>query len=225
MATVFDYMPSIIQGTALTAGLAVFSMLTATTMGLLTAMTKINGGTITRAVAGAYTTVIRGCPELVLILLVYYGGQIGVNMLTQKLGLGYTEIPPFLAGFLTIGFIYGAYMSETFRGAYLSIPRGQIEAAVASGMPKFTIFKRITLPQLMSYALPGYSNNWQVLLKATALVSVIGLEDMVYKASIAGRATREPFTAFLVVLVIYLVFTAISEYGFKHLKQKYRIPV
>ena len=222
--TVLKYLPTILEGTVLTAALAILSLVVATAMGLLTAMVKMNGSQISRTVAGGYTTIVRGCPELVLIMLVYYGGQIGINQLTRAVGLGYLEIPAFVAGFITIGLIYGAYMSETFRGAYMSIPRGQIEAAVASGMSRSTIFRRITLPQLMSYALPGYSNNWQVLLKATALVSVIGLEDMVRSADIAGRTSREPFTFFAVVLVIYLIFTAMSEYTFARLKKKYHIP-
>ena len=222
--TVLDYLPSILDGALLTAGVAILSLLVATALGLISAMTKLNGGKVARTVVGAYTTLIRGCPELVLILLVYYGGQIGMNQLTKALGLGYLEIPAFTAGFITIGFIYGAYMTETFRGAYLAIPRGQIEAATATGMSRMTIFRRIILPQLMSYALPAYSNNWQVLLKATALVSIIGLEDLVRRADMAGKSVREPFTYFAVVLVIYLMFTAISEYGFKRLKRKYHIP-
>ena len=222
--TVLDYLPSILEGTVLTAGVAILSLLVATTLGLLSAMAKLNGGVMARSVVGTYTTLIRGCPELVLIMLVYYGGQIGINQLTKAFGWGYMEIPAFTAGFITLGFIYGAYMSETFRGAYLAIPRGQIEAAIATGMSKLTIFKRIIMPQLMSYALPAYSNNWQVLLKATALVSIIGLEDLVRRADIAGKSVREPFTYFAVVLVIYLLFTAVSEYIFKRLKRKYRLP-
>ena len=222
--TVLDYLPSILEGAVLTAGVAILSLLVATTLGLMSAMTKLNGGKMARSMVGAYTTIIRGCPELVLILLVYYGGQIGMNQLTKSLGLGYLEIPAFTAGFITIGFIYGAYMTETFRGAYLAIPRGQIEAAIATGMPPMTRFRRIILPQLMSHALPAYSNNWQVLLKATALVSIIGLEDLVRRADMAGKSVREPFTYFAVVLVIYLLFTAMSEYVFKRLRKKYDMP-
>lgn len=222
--TVFDYLPTILEGSVLTAGVAILSLVVATVLGLISAMGKLNGGAITRSMVGMYTTLIRGCPELVLIMLVYYGGQIGLNELGKILGWGYVEIPAFTAGFITIGFIYGAYMTETFRGAYLAIPRGQIEAGMATGMSRFAIFKRIIMPQLLSYALPAYSNNWMVLLKATALVSIIGLEDLVRRADMAGKSVREPFTYFMVVLVIYLLFTAISEYVFKRLKRKYQIP-
>ena len=114
-----------------------------------------------------------------------------------------------------------AYLAEIFRGAILAIPRGQIEAGISCGMTPLTIFRRITWPQMVRHALPSFTNNWLVLIKATALVSVIGLHDLVWNASTAGRSVREPFAFMFAVLVIYLVLTAFSDVGLRWLDRRY----
>jgi histidine transport system permease protein/arginine/ornithine transport system permease protein len=116
-------------------------------------------------------------------------------------------------------------MTETFRGAYLAIPRGQIEAGIACGMSSALVFIRIIWPQLVRYALPSFGNNWLVLLKATALVSVLGLHELVWESFTAGRSTRQLFTFFFVTLLIYLVLTAISDVGLRWLDRKYSVGV
>ena len=126
-----------------------------------------------------------------------------------------------VAGVGTIGFIFGAYMTETFRGAILAVPQGQVEAGTASGMSRFLVFRRIIWPQMVRFALPSFTNNWLVQIKSTALVSIIGLQDLVYNAFTAGRSTRQLFTFMLAVLVIYLVLTAISDIGLRWLDRKY----
>ncbi len=172
--------------------------------------------------ADAYTTLVRGIPDLVLMLLLFYGGQQLLNDLGDATGWwGYLEIDQFTAGVFTIGFIYGAYMTETFRGAFLSIPNGQIEAGIACGMSPGMRFRRVVWPQLVRYALPSFGNNWLVLLKGTALVSVLGLHELVWEAFTAGRSTRQLFTFFFVVLMLYLVLTAISDAGLRYLERKY----
>jgi ABC-type arginine transport system permease subunit len=126
-------------------------------------------------VAGIYTSFIRSVPDLCLMLLLYYGGQSLVNRIGDATGWWLNlEINQFAAGVLTIGLIFGAYMTETFRGAFASIHKGEIEAAVALGMTASLRFQRIIFPQLIRYALPSLSNNWLVLLKTTALVSILG---------------------------------------------------
>src|SRR3546814_17772708 len=119
--------------------------------------------------------------------------QIGLNHITDALGADIINIDPFAAGVLTLGFIYGAYFAETFRGAFLSVPGGQLEAAAAYGMTRSQSFRRILFPQMMRFALPGIDNNWQVLLKATALVYLIGLSDLVKVSPEAGNATFNMF--------------------------------
>ena len=137
------------------------------------------------------------------MMLLFYGGQQIVNDLGTVTGWwDYLEIDQFIAGIGSIGFVFGAYMTETFRGAILAIPRGQIEAGISCGMTNLTIFRRITWPQMVRHALPSFTNNWLVLIKATALVSVIGLHDVVWNASTAGRSVREPFTFMLSLIHI-----------------------
>jgi arginine/ornithine transport system permease protein len=175
-------------------------------------------------VATAYTTVIRGIPDLVLMLLIFYGGTIGLNNLLEWMGSEATvDINPFVAGVLTLGFIYGAYMTETFRGAMLAIPHGQAEAAWAFGMGRTQTFVRITAPQMVRYALPGFTNNWLVLIKATALVSLIGLQDMTYAAKQASAATRSPFTFFLFTAVLFLVYTTVSLLALRKLNARFSL--
>jgi arginine/ornithine transport system permease protein len=133
------------------------------------------------------------------------------------------DINPFFAGVLTIGFIYGAYMVETFRGAILAIPKGQMEAAWAFGMGRTQAFLRITAPQMVRYALPGFTNNWLVLIKATALVSLIGLKEMTYLAKQASAATRSPFAFFLFTAALFLIYTTVSLYALRKLNERYSL--
>ena len=220
------YYLSILQGALLTVGVSLAALGVAILLGLMGAAAKLSGRPILVAVATVYTTVIRGVPELVLMLLIFYGGTIGMNHLMESLGSRETvDINPFLAGVITIGFIYGAYMTETFRGAILSIPKGQMEAAWAFGMGRVRTFWRITLPQMVRYALPGFTNNWLVLIKATALVSLIGLQDMTYLAKQASAASREPFTFFVFVAVLFLLYTSASLWVLRRVERRYSLGV
>jgi arginine/ornithine transport system permease protein len=220
------YYASILQGALLTVGVSLAALGVAILLGLAGATAKLSGRPLLVGLATVYTTLVRGIPELVLMLLVFYGGTIGLNHLLSLLGFkAAVDINPFLAGVLTIGFIYGAYMTETFRGAILSIPRGQMEAAWAFGMGRFQTFWRITLPQMVRYALPGFTNNWLVLIKATALVSLIGLKEMTYLAKQASSATREPFTFFLFAAALFLIYTSVSLWALRWLNRRFSLGV
>jgi arginine/ornithine transport system permease protein len=218
------YYLSILEGAALTVAVSLVSLVVAVALGLLGAAAKLSGRPLLVGAAATYTTLIRGIPELVLMLLVFYGGTIGLIHLLESLGLdGNVDINPFTAGVLTIGFIYGAYMTETFRGAILSIPKGQMEAAWAFGMGGTQTFWRITLPQMVRYALPGFTNNWLVLIKTTALVSLIGLHEMTYRAKQASAATREPFIFFLFAAALFLVYTSVSLWLLRKVSERYSL--
>jgi arginine/ornithine transport system permease protein len=220
------FLPSLLEGAAVTLGVALSSLLIAALLGLTGALAKLSRSRIAQAVAGLYTTVIRGVPDLVLMLLVFYGGQLGINTLAPMLGHeDYIDIDPFLAGVLTIGFIFGAYLTEAFRGAFLAVPPGQREAGLAFGMSPRQVLWRITLPQMLRHALPGISNNWLVLIKSTAIVSVIGLSDLMTRGQQAAGTTREPFSFYLAVAVIYLLFTTVSELGFAWAQRRLAIGV
>ena len=204
------YAPAILRGLVTTLQIAGLSLVIASGFGLLGAAAKLSGSVLLRRVAGAYTTLIRGVPELVLMLLVFYGGQTALNAAGAAMGLDYIDVDPFAAGTLTLGFIFGAYLTETFRGAILAVPRGQAEAGYALGLRRGAVWLRIVLPQMVRHALPGFTNTWLVMIKATALVSIIGLDDMVHRAGLAASATRQPFTFYAALGIIYLVITSVS---------------
>jgi His/Glu/Gln/Arg/opine family amino acid ABC transporter permease subunit len=210
---------------AVTVQVALLSLFIAVALGMLGALAKLSKSRVAKAVAGVYTTIIRGVPDLVLMMLIFFGGQLLVNDISEALGLGYVDISPFIAGTLTIGFIFGAYMTETFRGGILAVSRGEIEAGYAFGMTGKQVFIRITLPAMVRHALPGFGNNWMVLAKATALVSVIGLQDLVYNANQAGGTTRQPFKFLLVAALMYLAITGISDLALRWAGRKYSVGV
>lgn len=219
------YLPTILEGLWLTLRVAALSLAAACVFGLLGAVAKLSGSRLARIAAGVYTTLIRGMPELVLMLLIFYGGQIALNWLAQSQGWGYIDIEPFTAGVLTLGFIFGAYLTETFRGAILAVPKGQAEAALAFGMPRWMALRRIVLPQMIRHAIPGFSNNWLIMIKASALVSIIGLDDMVHRAGLAAATTRAPFTFYVAIALIYLAITSVSIFLLSRLEARYSLGV
>lgn len=226
MEHIWEFRVLIAEGTALTVAVALGSLVLSVILGLIGAWGKLSKSKIANNFAGGYTTLVRGIPDLVLMLLIFYGGQQLINDFGYKTGLwGYVEFHHFTAGVTTIGFIFGAYMTETFRGAILAIPRGQIEAAIACGMSKSQIFRRVIWPQMVRYALPSFTNNWMVMIKTTALVSVLGLQDLVYIANAIGKKYRDPFTFLLMALVIYLILTAFSEIVLRRMERKYSVGV
>lgn len=220
------YGSTILEGAWLTVQLSLLSMAVAVVLGLIGAGFRLSPVKWLAVMGEAYATVIRGIPDLVLILLIFYGGQDLVNRLAPLVGFDdYIDINPFVAGVGTLGFIYGAYLSETFRGAFMAIPKGQGEAGLAYGMSSLRIFLRILVPQMIRLAIPGVTNNWLVLVKATALISLVGLQDMMARAKSAGDATREPFTYILLAAAIYLAMTSISLLVLRFLERRYSVGV
>ncbi|WP_413725126.1 histidine ABC transporter permease HisQ [Sodalis sp. RH16] len=207
----YGYAQLIFNGALVTLELAISSVLLSVVIGLFGAGAKLSQSRVLAGIFEGYTTLIRGVPDLVLMLLIFYGLQIALNSLTEAVGMDQIDIDPMSAGIITLGFIYGAYFTETFRGAFMAVPRGQIEAATAFGMSSRQIFRRIMFPAMMRFALPGIGNNWQVILKATALVSLLGLEDVVKTTQLAGKGTFHPFYFAIVAGVVYLIFTTLSN--------------
>lgn len=199
------------DGLQVTLSVALSAMALALIMGLIGAWGKLSQSKVGRGAADTYTTVIRGVPELLLILIVYYGTPTLIQNTLEGFGIDVIlDINPFLAGFITIGFIYGAFSTEVFRGAILAVDKGQIEAARAIGMSEILLVRRILLPQVWRFALPGLGNVWITLTKATALISVIQLPELLRNADIAARAVRLPFTFYFAASLIFLSITAVS---------------
>src|SRR5215510_9717026 len=202
-------------GLAVTIEVGICAAIVAILMGLLGAWGKLSKSRVARTIATTYTVVVRGVPELVLILLCYYGLTILLqNALTFFAGEEILiDIDPFSAGVITLGLIYGAFATEVFRGAFLAVPKGQIEAARATGMSRMLIFRRVLMPQAWRFALPGLGNVWLVLTKATALMSVIQLAELLRSADVAARAAHMPFTFYFLASLFYLAITILSMLG------------
>ncbi|HBU87109.1 ABC transporter permease [Acinetobacter sp. IRS14] len=215
------YGPLLLSGTWMTIQLALLSLLLSVIIGLIGASSKLSNIKALRYIATAYTTLIRSVPDLVIMLLLFYSLQLGLNQITEALQMDQIDINPFVAGVITLAFIYGAYFTETFRGAFQSVPTGQIEAAKAYGMTPWQVFRRVLFPQMMRFALPGIGNNWQVLIKATALVSIIGLTDIVKITQDAGRSTMQLFFFSIVAAAIYLAITTVSNLILMWLERRY----
>lgn len=213
--------PLLLEGTWMTIKLSLLSLLVSVVLGLIGASAKLSGTAVLRVPAQLYTTLIRGVPDLVLMLLIFYSLQTWLTGLTEALEWDYIEIDPFAAGVITLGFIYGAYFTETFRGAMLAVPRGQLEAATAYGLKRSQRFRYVVFPQMMRYALPGIGNNWMVMLKATALVSIIGLADLVKAAQDAGKSTYQLFYFLVLAALVYLLITSASNIALRWLERRY----
>jgi polar amino acid transport system permease protein/octopine/nopaline transport system permease protein/arginine/ornithine transport system permease protein len=201
------------QGLWLTLELSICSFVIAIALGLVGAVGKISSNRLAHSVADLYTIVVRGIPELVLLLLLYYGGTVLIQNFARAV-FEYPEpldINRFLAGTLVLGFVYGAFATEVFRGAFQSIPIGQLDAARACGMNRAQIFWRIRLPQAWRFAIPGLGNVWLVLVKATAITSAIGLTELTGQAVVIKVPTRQPFLVFLMAAALYLTLTALSD--------------
>jgi histidine transport system permease protein len=215
----------ILAGTLTTIELSVLTLAVSFLLGLLGASAKLSKSRIAQGIATVYTTIIRGVPDLVLMLLLFYSLQIWLNDFTDALNLQQFNLDPFTSGVITLGFIYGAYFTETFRGAFMAVPRGQMEAARSLGMRRLLAFRRILFPQMMRYALPGLANNWQVILKATALVTIIGLSDIIKATQDAGKGTFRTFYFSLIAAIVYLVLTTVTNGILILLERRYAIGV
>ena len=204
------YGPLLIKGTLLTIQLGLASLVFGLIFGLLGALAKLSGVWSWEKIAYACTAVIRGIPELLMVFFIYFGGSLILAAVLKQFGYtGRIDISQFWAGVAALSIMFGAYATEVFRMAIQDIPKGQWESAQSIGMTPFQTFRRIILPQMWMVALPGLGNLTLVLLKDTALVSLIGLKDLMYYAGRAGQTTQQPFTFLLAAAVIYLALTSI----------------
>jgi len=198
-------------GAAMTAGLALTTLPFGLALGFSAALAKDSKTAWLRGLGETYTTVFRGLPELLTLLLIYYGSQILSQNLADASGLPITvNVSPFTAGVIALSLVFGAYASEVLLAALRAVERGQIEAARSFGMSPALVFRRVVAPQMLRIALPGLGNNWLSLLKDTSLVSVIALNDLLRTTQVAVERTRRPFEFYAIACAIYLVMTALS---------------
>nr|WP_174821961.1 ABC transporter permease subunit [Ruegeria lacuscaerulensis] len=188
-------------------------------IGLFGAYGKLYGGKVTRDLLAIYTTVIRAVPELVLILILYYVGSDIINKISEAFGGGRVEISGVAAGIWVLGVVQGAYATEVLRGAIKAVPVGQIEAAKSYGMPAFMIMRRVTIPAMMGFAVPGLANLWLIATKDTALLAVVGFSELTLETRQAASSTRAYFTFFLAAGFLYLMVTLFSGAVFARIEK------
>ena len=191
-------------------------------IGLLGATGKLKGSRPVVALLDIYTTAVRAIPELILIIGLYYAGTDGINRLLSALGLPSIEINGFLAAVMVLGIVQGAYMTEVLRGAILAIPIGQIEAASAFGMRPWLRFRRVVLPALMPNALPGMANLWMSVTKDSALIAVVGYQELALATRLAAGNTKHYFLFFFAAALLYLAITLLSNVLFAGLERHFR---
>ena len=197
------------------------ALLIGAVLGAIVAAAKLSGNLFLVALGNIYTTVFRGVPELLIIYLIYFGGSSAVTAIGQAMGYeGFLGLPSFAAGALAVGIISGSYQAEVFRGAYLAVARGELEAASAIGMNRSLRFRRIIMPQVWRYALPGVGNVWQLSLKDSALISVTGLAELMRTSQVAAGSTRQYFLFFIVGGALYLVLTSLSDQVFNRAERR-----
>lgn len=205
-----------LRAALVTVAVSTSAMLLGLVLGALGAAAKLSGFFAARALAGTYTTVVRGVPELLVIYLLFFGGNRSLMFVAGMFGYhGYIELDAFTIGTLAVGIVSGAYSTEVIRGAILTVPKGEIEAARAIGMSRTLVWRRIMTPQVARFALPGLGNVWQLTLKDTSLISVTGLVELMRQAHIAAGSSRQPFTFFATAACLYLVITTLSSYAFQ----------
>jgi polar amino acid transport system permease protein len=212
----------LLTGAASTVAISAGAFLIGLLLGTGGALGKLSGIRPLRLLLELYTTTVRAVPELILIVGLYYAGTDGLNRLLAALNLPAFELNGFAVAVAVLGFVQGAYMTEVLRGAILAIPVGQIEAARAFGMGARLRFRRIILPALLPNALPGLANLWMSVTKDSALVAVVGYQELALATRLAGASTKHYFIFFLASALIYLALTLVSNALFNLLERRVR---
>jgi polar amino acid transport system permease protein len=189
-------MPRLLQGALLTLQVAFASMLLSLALGLALTLLRVSGIRVAAAAVRVYISYVRGTPLLVQILLVYY--------LLPSIGIA---LPPLAAGIIAIGFQSAAFTSEIMRGGLAAIPKGQIEAAMSLGLRPIYVWRSVILPQLYHLILPPVVSEFTLVIKATTLVSVITVVEMM---RVAQEIYNENFRPIEVLIGAALIFIAMN---------------
>ncbi|RQR69815.1 MULTISPECIES: ABC transporter permease [unclassified Burkholderia] len=222
----YGYAHAIGVGAMTTINVALASLVVAVVLGFVAAMCKSAPNRVLNAAASLYTSLSRSAPDFVWLLFLYYGGQAALNYAVSKISPGRSiDIDSYTASVIILGVVYGGYVAETFRGAILTVPTGQLEAGYAFGLRKRTVLFRILYPQMMRFAIPGLSNNWLALVKASAITSMVSLNELVFLSTAAGRATHHILMFFCIAGAIYLALTTVSLWVLRRLEMKFSIGV
>lgn len=213
---------NLLRGLLSTLQIAFGAYLLGLLIGLGGAFGKIYGGPVLRGALEVYTMLIRAVPELVLILLLYYAGTDLLNQALVALGYERVDISGLAAGIYVLGFVQGAYSTEVLRGAMRAVPAGQIEAALACGMPWWMRQRRIIIPAMIPLALPGLANLWLIVTKDTALLAVVGFSELALETRQAAGSTKAYLLFYVTAGLLYLCVTLLSSVVFRAVERRYR---
>lgn len=203
-----EFLHLLLTATGMTVGLALTSLMIGLILALLFAVLESVRWRFVSWPVSTLVTVLRGLPEILVVLFIYFGSTQVLFLLSGE----FVEFSPFWCGAVALAVIFASYASQTLRGALKAISQGQWESGLALGMTRKDIFVRVILPQVWRHALPGLGNQWLVLLKDTALVSLIGVNELMRQAQTIATSTWQPFTWFALAAVLYLVVTLISQF-------------
>jgi octopine/nopaline transport system permease protein len=202
---------ALLKAAATTLLLTLAALLVGAVVGSVIAAAKLSRRRSLRYLGDAYSILFRGIPELLVIYLFYFGGASVVSAVAHWFGgEGYIDVPPFLVGAIAVGLISASYQAEVYRGAFIAVAKGELEAALAIGMTRSMRIRRVLIPQIWRFALPGLGNVWQMSLKDSALISVIGLVELMRASQVAAGSTRQYFTFYIIGGVCYLILTGLS---------------
>lgn len=213
---------ALLKGALITLSLSLACLPIGLPLGMWIAINARSNSRLAKTFSALFSTVFRGLPELLTLLIIYYGCQILVQNIMDYIGFsGEFIIHTFVAAMIAFSFVFAAFSSEVWLGAFKTLPKGQYEAAFVLGISKPTTFFKIILPQLIRIAIPGLSNNWLSLLKDTSLVSTISLIDLMRQTSLAVSITKEPMFFYTVACLVYLLFSALSGRIFNFMETHY----
>jgi polar amino acid transport system permease protein len=211
------------SGFYVTASLAICTLPLGLLIGFFIALAKQSEERFLRGAADIYTTLFRGLPELLTLFIIYYGLPLVLGQALAPLGYtGAVEINPFVAGMIAVGVVFSAYCSEVLQSAFKAIPHGQYEGGYALGLHHGQTMRLVIVPQLIRIALPGLGNLWMTLLKDTALVSVVGLPDILRQTGIAAKVTKQAFFFYGVACLLFLVLAILSSFVFSWIETRAR---
>lgn len=221
---------SLASAAGMTIGLAVCALLIGLTLAVFFAVWESVKWRPIAWIGSALVTILRSLPEILVVLFIYFGSSqllltlsdgfilhLGFEQILVQMEIENFNVSPFLCGIIALSLLYAAYASQTLRGALKAVPSGQWESGQALGLSNTVIFFRLVMPQMWRHTLPGLGNQWLVLLKDTALVSLISVNDLMLQTKSIATRTQEPFNWYIIAAAIYLVITLISQYILKHI--------
>lgn len=204
---------SILKGSAVTILLGLLGMVLGIVAGVPLAIARWRRMAIVSQAIDAFTGVIRSVPGLLVLYLLFFGSVETVDHVGEFFGFrdGLRSAYSFIMGTISISVISAAYSIEVLRGALQSIAPGGIEAAQALGFNRLTIYRRVIAPQMFRYALGGLNNVWQMTIKDTSLVSVVGLQELMRVSAIAAGITHSPLLCYMIAGFVFLFITWSSQ--------------